>query len=62
MRGPTDGGAQEWDLARRYRTAAAALRNRWPRTGTLLKRVSESYEHEARRWDDDAELTEDTWK
>lgn len=62
MRSSTAGGAQEWELARGYRTDAAKLRNRWPRTARLLGRIAEGYERDAQREDESAELTEDTWR
>ena len=59
-RSPTDGGRQERDLADRYRADARRLQDTWHRTSTLLLQVAESYDRQARREDDDADLTEDT--
>ena len=53
-RGVTEGGAQEWELAKRYQAHSDAARD-WPRTRKLFKRVAESYEAEARRHDSAAE-------
>lgn len=61
MRGPTDGGAQELELAQRYRTDAARLRDTWSRVASVLLHVAESYEHQANFEDDRADLTQDTW-
>lgn len=54
-RGPESGGAQERELAARYRADADRLADRWPRTAALLRSVGDSYEREARREDEDAE-------
>ena len=54
-RGLESGGAQERELAARYRADADRLADRWPRTAALLRSVSDSYEREARREDEDAE-------
>ncbi len=53
-RGVVEGGTQEWELAKRYRTHSEAARD-WPRTRKLFKRVADSYEAEARRHDSSAE-------
>lgn len=53
-RGFYEGGAQEWELVRKYREQARAA-VRWPRTKKLLSRVADFYEAEARRNDDEAE-------
>lgn len=55
-RGALDGGDQEWELARRYREWASVTGTRWPRTTRLLRGLGESYEHEARRWDVEADV------
>jgi hypothetical protein len=54
-RGVLDGGDQEWKLARGYREWANVTGTRWPRTTRLLRGLAESYEHEARRWDAEAD-------
>lgn len=56
----TEGGAQEWALAKNYRESADVLADRWPRTATVLRDVAAGYEAEARREDREAELREDT--
>lgn len=61
-RSPTEGGDQERRLAGDLRADATALGVRWPRIAAVLNDVAESYEAEARRWDDEAQLTEDTWR
>lgn len=35
---------------------------RWPPIAAVPYDVAGSYEAEARRWDDEAQLTEDTWR
>jgi hypothetical protein len=62
VRGLTDGGQQERMLAASYRTYAEAVRNRWPRTAGLLRRIAAIYDDEAMREDIGAELTEDMWR
>ena len=47
-----EGGAQEQDLASRYRAYADASRIEWPKTAAALRRIARSYEEEARREDD----------
>ncbi|MGH3301319.1 MAG: helix-turn-helix domain-containing protein [Streptosporangiaceae bacterium] len=59
-RGLYDGGQQERDLASRYRRWAGATSGRWPRTSRILRRLSETYEQEARREDAEARLSADT--
>ncbi|MEX0629306.1 MAG: hypothetical protein WD508_01505 [Chloroflexota bacterium] len=61
-RSPTEGGEQERRLAGDLRADASVLGARWPRIAAVLNDVAESYEAEARRWDDEAQLTEDTWR
>lgn len=52
---PEDGGAQERELAARYRKWARAIALEWPRTGTLLERIARSYDEDAKREDQQAE-------
>ncbi len=59
-RRPFEGGQQERDLAAKYRAWEKQTAGRWRRTSRLLRCVAESYERDARRWDDDAELLADT--
>lgn len=60
-RGLLDGGAQERDLAEQYKRYAAAIRDLWPRTASVLDKIAEGYLSEARREDLGAELEEDLW-
>lgn len=53
---PHDGGAQERSLAARYRRDAETLRFDWPRTAACLDRIADTYDAEAKREDDHAEL------
>ncbi len=55
-RGLYSGGGAEWKLAEEYRGYARQLSRQWPRTSTIMARVAESYEAQARRWDNEAEL------
>ena len=52
---PSDGGAQERDLVKRYRDFAAATALEWPRTSAVLERIARGYEEDARWHDEDAE-------
>jgi hypothetical protein len=55
MRGMLDGGAQELELALKYRRQADQLADQWPRIATVLRGLAEDYEREARHYDEDAE-------
>jgi hypothetical protein len=50
------GGGQEWGLANKYKAWATKVTDQWPRTAALLRARAESYEAEARREDERAEL------
>jgi hypothetical protein len=59
-RGPTsrgmfDGGDQERAIAASYFKQAEEFTDRWPRTAEFLRELSESYEREGRRMDEEAE-------
>ena len=49
-----EGGEQEGDLAKKYKTYAEACEIEWPRTASVLRRVAKSYEEYARREDERA--------
>lgn len=53
---PAEGGEQERQLAKRYEKDAVAVRDRWPRTAAVLRRIANTYRMEARREDDQSEL------
>ena len=55
VRNPYDGGAQERELAVKYRDWADAVRDQWPRSGRLLDEIANDYESDARREDQQAE-------
>jgi len=52
-RGLTEGGAQERDLAGQGREWASVVGPRWPRTERLLQSISDMWEREARREDEE---------
>ena len=52
FRNPADGGAQERQLAAQHREWADRVSHRWPRTGTLLRRIADHYDEWAHREDD----------
>lgn len=54
-RGLEDGGFQELELVSEYRDRASSIANRWPRTAGIWRALAESYEHEARSADGEAE-------
>jgi hypothetical protein len=53
-RGLTQGGAQERDLAEQARAWAAVVGPRWPRTERLLRRISDMWDNEAKRENEEA--------
>lgn len=53
-----EGGAQERELAAGLQSVADALRDRWPRTSTLMRRMADSYRRDAEREDRDTDLRE----
>lgn len=54
-RGAYDGGDQERTLADKYAEWASAIASKWPHTAGLLRRIVESYQHEAQMNDQRAE-------
>ncbi|MCG8348296.1 MAG: hypothetical protein MI924_11020 [Chloroflexales bacterium] len=56
-----EGGIQEQQLAATYHGYADMVKERWPRTAALLKRIADGYASEARHEDIRAELEEDLW-
>jgi hypothetical protein len=52
------GGKQEWDLVKQYRELAEKVRNRWPRTASILDNLAKGYEYEAKQWDEEAKWDE----
>jgi len=55
VRAPDEGGSQEMDLVREYRSEAERFADGWPRTAALLRRLADSYEQDARREEERAE-------
>ena len=55
MRGMLDGGDQERDLVTKYKEQAERFVDRWPRTAAILRDLADSYERDARRFEEDAE-------
>lgn len=56
---PSAGGAAERALAERYDGFAVAVRADYPRTARMLRRIAESYRHEASLEDFQSELVEE---
>lgn len=54
-RGLEDGGVQERGLISKFQVDAAAFKDRWPRTASILRGIAESYERDAKRNEDQAE-------
>lgn len=55
-RSPFDGGDQEREIAKKYSNDSEKLQFSYPRTANILSGFASSYEHEAIRHDQDAEL------
>lgn len=53
---PTDGGAQEREIAARYREWSEKTRLEFPHTGMMLAQIAETYERDAKYHDDDADI------
>jgi hypothetical protein len=53
---PTDGGAQERDLAARYEAWSEKTRLQFPRTSALLAKIAKGYEWDGKYHDDDADF------
>lgn len=58
-RGVFDGGDQEREIEQKYREMATKISARWPRTARVLRGIADSYQHEARRNDSEAERMSD---
>lgn len=54
-RSPEAGGDQERALAKKYKESASAFAGRWPRIASVLRDLAKTYEHDARRFDSEAE-------
>jgi hypothetical protein len=54
-RGAYAGGGQERDLAKEFREWSEAVRDRWPRAGTVLETLAQSYDSDAHQADQRAE-------
>jgi hypothetical protein len=54
-RDPEAGGTLERELAQRYREHAERLRDTWPRSAAMCRRLADTYEVQARREDAQAE-------
>jgi len=59
IRSTRETGTQERDIVERYASFARIMRDRWPRTARLMKKISSSYESDAKREEKNAELNED---
>ena len=55
-RSPTDGGAQEREIAARYRDWSEKTRLEFPHTSAVLAKIAETYEWDAKHHDDDADM------
>lgn len=51
-----EGGKQEQELADKYKQDAEKIRNTWPRTAEMLRRIAKDYELDGRREDHGVEL------
>ena len=60
-KGLGDGGRQEYGLAEKYKEMGQKIKVKWPRTSALLRSISESYSHQAKREDVDSDLQDLRW-
>lgn len=58
-RGVYDGGGQERTLAEQYKQWSLGVQVHWPRTARILRAIAESYERDAVREDERAQLDQD---
>ncbi len=56
-RGLTDGGQQERELATKFAHWEELIRNRWPRTASVLRSIADGYKAQGRWQDEEAERT-----
>lgn len=60
-RNPDEGGNQERALSQNYLKMSQQLNAKWPVTATVLRSISESFEHDAKREDIDSDLHDIRW-
>lgn len=58
-RGVYDGGSQERTLAEQYKQWSLGVQAHWPRTARILRAIAESYERDAVREDERAQVDQD---
>ena len=58
-RGVYDGGGQERKLAAQYKQCSLGVQVQWPRTARILRFIADSYERDAVREDERAQLDQD---
>ena len=51
-----EGGQQEIELAKKFRSYANKINTRFPRTASILDSIADDYENDARREDDEVEI------
>lgn len=59
---PTDGGEQERALVEKYEEYVGQIRDQWPRTAAVLRKIADNYRQQALEKDVQAELTQDFWR
>lgn len=59
-RAPYDGGTQEREIANKFRIFGAAWEEQKPNLTTMIEDIAKSFEHDARRHDDDACWTQES--
>lgn len=57
---PYDGGDQEREIANKFRTFAAGWGDQKPNLAAMIEDIAKSFEHDARRHDDDARWTQES--
>jgi hypothetical protein len=58
---PAEGGDREREIAQRYAGFAATVRDRWPRTAAMLKRIADGYDEQAGHEDRDLRLRDELY-
>lgn len=58
-RGVYEGGSQERKLVKQYKQSSLRVQVQWPRTARILRAIAESYERDAIRQDEEAQIDQD---
>ncbi len=61
IKNPAEGGDREREIAQRYAGFAATVRDHWPRTAAMLKRIADGYDEQAGHEDRDLRLRDELY-